>query len=422
MSKVKLVAVACSVLVVGFCCYTNCDMPKENNQIQNTKSSACVTKNSEQAKENTAEHIQYGDPKYLKNMIHHKFARKDAAEKKLKNPRVVLKSKNASLREGEWSKYIADIQAKIKELELKDITDKNYLDNYIRINKEFAQKVIVPAGFISTSSVSFDSMEYVDEEISRDELEWEMSLEDKLRDKNRIKELQVFLEQFKDPSYNPYGSRGGFLIQTTGVLRYDDEALNKIRQNTRDKVAAIVKDAGCDELIANRIYYKLFDSVRKRLFCVSEYSFFEYPGLEEESVRYCNCLANRDMTRRYLVYTVDFDGIVSRLPVDKRSSAKDKLIEAAVDLVHEIGMIDGVCNKNIEQTYSGLFDIASKISPDKWSGTESERAGVPPRFDEHLSQIATAYLLNQYFVLDIAYDDVDDYGRKDGEPGISILY
>ena len=97
MSKVKLVAVACSVLVVGFCCYTNCYMPKDNNQIQNTKSSACVTKNSEQAKENTAEQIQYGDPKYLKNMIHHKFARKDVAEKKLKNHRIMLKTNNSNL-------------------------------------------------------------------------------------------------------------------------------------------------------------------------------------------------------------------------------------------------------------------------------------------------------------------------------------
>lgn len=422
MSKVKLVAAACAVLVFGFCYHANYDRSKENNQTQNKKSSACVAKNSEQAKENTPKQIQYGDPKYLKNMVYHKFARKDAAEKKLKNPRIVLKSKNASLREGEWGKYILNIQARIKELELKDITDKNYLDNYIRINKEFAKKVIVPAGFISTSSVSFDSMEYMDEEIARDELEWEMSLEDKLQDRNRTNELQVFLEPFKDPSYNPYGSRGGFLIQTTGVLSYDDEALKKIRQNTRDKVAAIAKDTGCDEVIANRIYYKLFDSVRKRLFCVGEYSFFEYPGLEDESVRYCNCLANRDMARRYLVYTVDFDGIVSQLPSDKKSLAKEKLIESAVDLVHEISMIDGVCNKNIEQTYSELLELASKISSDKWSGTESERPGVPPRFDEHLSQIATAYILNQYFVLDIAYDDVDDYGKKDGEPVISILY
>ena len=399
--KSRFIVILAIVLVISGCQSQNRNIPSEYT---------------------TSEQMEYGNQAYLSNMLFHNFVRKGVTGKKLKNPRIVLKTKNYNIKEYDWYKYMPDIQEQIKKIKLKNVTDKNYLDEYLRINKEFKKRVLVSRGFIDSCSQSMMDMNYFHRDIAASAYDWEMSLDAEDRDQERITKLKEYIDNFNEMFY--YGSHYRYVRE---IYSYKD--LSHICDKLKNKIIELY---GRDRVSATRLYYKIIEAVMSRAVnsCGGG-------SIYDEEAKY-DGIVNKDMTRRRMLSIlrtistnfwddsekeVELDSLLTHIEEDKRNDVKNGIIEAATDCVNEIANFTEKYDANIADDFKALQDNELKISPEKWKDEKTGCVyyGYEETVEEKIRSKVRDVFLDNMFVLDIAYDDVDEYARKEGEPDVNLL-
>lgn len=402
--KSRFIVILASVLVISGCQSQNRNIPSEHT---------------------SSEQMEYGKPAYLSNMLFHNFVRKGVIGKKLKNPRIVLKAKDYNL-DGflckaryNWHEYIPDIQEQIKKIKLKNVTDKNYLDEYLRINKEFKKNVLVPMGFISADCQQFGDISFFDYDIYKSEYEWEMSLDPKNRsDAETIEAIKNTMDGFRSDQ-SPYGS---LYYNVRKDYFYEDlkDIFNKFRQRLIDVY-------GCDEISAIRLYCKIVPTIMSvRGYC----GIFGYKDADGVERRY-EKIVNKDITRQFLLHILfndptycikkeDLDRLLVNIDDSRKENVKQGAIDATVEFMHELANYDKKRDKRIAEEFDELKKNDMQIPVEKWK-EEHDHPIVYcyiKTIEDKIYQCITEVFLDDMFILDIAYDDVDDYAHKEGEPDI----
>lgn len=373
------------------------------------------------ANNSCSEQSEYGKPEYLSNMLFHRFVRKGVTGKKLKNPRIVLKAKNYNIKEYDWYKYMPDIQEQIKKIKLKNVTDKNYLDEYLRINKEFKKRVFVSRGFIDSCSQPMMDMNYFHRDIAASEYDLEMSLDAKDRNEERIAKLKEYIDNFNEMFY--YGSHYRYVRE---IYSYKD--LSHICDKLKNKIIELY---GRDRVSATRLYYKIIEAVMSRTVnsCGGG-------SIYDEEAKY-DGIVNKDMTRRRMLSIlrtistnfwddskkeVELDSLLTHIEEGKRNDVKNGIIEAATDCVNEIANFTEKYDANIADDFKALQDNELKIPSEKWKDEKTGCVyyGYEETVEEKIRSKVRDVFLDTMFVLDIAYDDVDEYARKEGEPDVKL--
>ena len=396
--KSRFIVILAIVLVISGCQSQNRNIPSEYT---------------------TSEQMEYGNQAYLSNMLFHNFVRKGVTGKKLKNPRIFLKTKNYNIKEYDWYKYMPDIQEQIKKIKLKNVTDKNYLDEYLRINKEFKKRVLVPRGFISADCQQFGDISFFDYDINKSQYEWEMSLNPKNRsDAKTIEAIKNTMDMFRSDQ-SPYGT---LYYNIRKDYSYEDlqEIFNKFRQRLIDVY-------GCDEISAIRLYYKIVPIIMSvRGYC----GIFRYKDADGVERRY-EKIVNKDITRQFLWHILfndptycikkeDLDQLLVSIDDSRKENVKQGVIDATVEFMHELANYDKKRDKRIAEEFDELKKNDMQIPVEKWKEEHDHPIAYcyTKTIEDKIYQCITEVFLDDMFILDIAYDDVGDYAHKEGEPDI----